>query len=160
MPERIGVAGAGRRVRGSRHDKPRSPERHNTALCLIAGPEHLEGEVSRHVSRLRHRERQINITSSCVVQGEARVFADGHHQARRHERRVDFCKEPVAHASRRTEVRAARATVCAGRCLLKLRASASAVDSESSSAERNARTATRGCKGAIGSSGALGMEMS
>jgi len=27
MPERIGVAGAGRRVRGSRHDKPRSPER-------------------------------------------------------------------------------------------------------------------------------------
>ena len=70
MPERIGVAGAGRRVSGSRHDNSRSPERHNPALCLIAGPEDLEGEVSRHVSRPRHRERQIYITASCACRGK------------------------------------------------------------------------------------------
>lgn len=72
MPERFGVAAAGRRVRCSRHEKPRSPRRHNIALCLVAGPEHLEGEVSRYVSRLRHRERQINITSRCAAAGKAK----------------------------------------------------------------------------------------
>ena len=32
----------------------------------------MEGEASRYVSRLRHRERQINITSSCAAPGSAR----------------------------------------------------------------------------------------
>jgi len=72
MPERIGGAIAGRGVRGNRHDKPRSPERHNPALCLIAGPEHLEGEDSRYVSRLRHRERQLRHNVELCRQGEAK----------------------------------------------------------------------------------------
>ena len=69
MPERFGVAAAGAGVGCSRHDKPRRPAWHNTALCLIAGPENLEGEVSRYVLRLRHRGRQLNITSSCAGKG-------------------------------------------------------------------------------------------
>jgi hypothetical protein len=70
MPERFGVAAAGAGDGCSRHDKPRSPAWHNPALCLVAGPENLEGEVSRHVLRLRHRERQLNITR--VVQGRVK----------------------------------------------------------------------------------------
>lgn len=73
MPERVGLAAAGRRVICSRHDKPRSPAWHNSALCLIAGPENLEGEVSRHGLRLRHRERQINITSGCASAGSSKA---------------------------------------------------------------------------------------
>ena len=96
MPERIGVAAAGAGVGCSRHDKARSPERHNTALCLIAGPEHLEGEVSRYVLRLRHRERQINITSSCACRGKQGQLP-----------RRAACEHrsswPVAHAIRRTK---------------------------------------------------------
>ena len=100
MPERLGVAGAGRRVRGSRHDKARSPERHNPALCLIAGPEHLEGEVSRHVSRPRHRERQINITASCAWRGkQSRRPASQRcepHVRNREKRRVGWSLMPAA----------------------------------------------------------------
>ena len=53
-------------------DTGRSPGRHNTALYSIAGPEHLEGEVSRYVSRLRHRERQLNIAAGCAAAGNAK----------------------------------------------------------------------------------------
>ena len=114
MPERIGVAGAGRRVRGSRHDKSRSPERHNPALCLIAGPEHLEGEVSRYVLRLRHRERQLNITSSCVVQGEAKPTPSLAAKTWSEKRRVGRSLMPAAERSKLFSARVGWGLSCAG----------------------------------------------
>ena len=96
MPERIGVAGAGRRVRGSRHDNSRSPERHNPALCLIARPEHLEGEDSRYVSRLRHRERQLRHNVELCRQGGSKAKP----QARKHEHRK-FCRSLMPSAELR-----------------------------------------------------------
>ena len=101
MPERVGVAAAGRRVSCSRHDKPRSPARHNTALCLIAGPENLEGEVSRHVLRQRHRERQLNITSGCAVPGPSKAKPQARSVSHTcdHEHRR-FCRSPMPAAER------------------------------------------------------------
>ena len=63
MPERVGVAAAGRRVRCSRHDKLRSPAGHNPALYSIAP------------TGLRRRQEpcaELNITSSCAVPGQAK----------------------------------------------------------------------------------------
>ena len=102
MPERFGVAAAGAGVGCSRHDKSRSPERHNNALCLIAGPENLEGEVSRHVLRPRHRERQLrhNVGLCRAVGSKAKS------QARKNEHRK-FCRSPMP-AAERSELFSAR----------------------------------------------------